>query len=97
MMLTTSEYFITLSTLAIFLDLKKKYSVCVHSYTLMSSFFEFLATFKNSEDLPKFMQTLGRVYVRFYNKKYNRTGTLWGSRYKASLVVWNCVWRNTFR
>ena len=47
---------------------------------------EFLATFKNSEDLPKFMQTLGRVYVRFYNKKYNRTGTLWGSRYKASLV-----------
>jgi putative transposase len=52
----------------------------------MSSFFEFLATFKNSEDLPKFMQTLGRVYVRFYNKKYNRTGTLWGSRYKASLV-----------
>ena len=71
---------------AIFLDLKKKYSVCVHSYTLMSSFFEFLATFKNSEDLPKFMQTLGRVYVRFYNKKYDRTGTLWGSRYKASLV-----------
>ena len=61
---------------AIFLDLKKKYSVCVHSYTLMSSFFEFLATFKNSEDLPKFMQTLGRVYVRFYNKKYDRTGTL---------------------
>ena len=37
----------------------------------MSSFFEFLATFKNSEDLPKFMQTLGRVYVRFYNKKYD--------------------------
>ncbi len=32
------------------------------------------------------MQTLGRVYVRFYNKKYDRTGTLWGSRYKASLV-----------
>ena len=39
----------------IFLDLKKKYSVCVHSYTLMSYLFEFLATFKNSEVIPKVM------------------------------------------
>ncbi len=71
---------------SIFLDLKKKYNVLVHSYSLMPNFFEFLATFKNGEDLPKFMQTLGRVYVRYYNKKYERNGTLWGSRYKASLV-----------
>ena len=32
------------------------------------------------------MQSLGRKYVGFYNKKYNRTGTLWEGRYKASLV-----------
>ncbi|HMU64589.1 MAG: hypothetical protein U1E82_04235 [Nitrosomonas sp.] len=29
---------------------------------------------------------LGRYYVQYYNYTYQRTGTLWEGRYKASLI-----------
>ncbi len=32
------------------------------------------------------MVSLGRRYVQYINKKYKRTGALWDSRYKSSLV-----------
>jgi len=32
------------------------------------------------------MQDLGRKYVRYINRTYRRSGTLWEGRYKASLV-----------
>lgn len=32
------------------------------------------------------MQSLGRRYVQYINRKYKRTGTLWEGRFKSSLV-----------
>ena len=32
------------------------------------------------------MQSIGRRYVQYINKKYQRCGTLWESRHKSSLV-----------
>ena len=32
------------------------------------------------------MQCLGRRYVQYFNKRYQRTGTLWEGRFKSSLV-----------
>lgn len=32
------------------------------------------------------IQSLGRRYVQYINKKYARTGTLWEGRFKSSLV-----------
>ena len=32
------------------------------------------------------MQSLGRRYVRYFNYKYQRSGTLWEGRYKSCLV-----------
>ena len=29
---------------------------------------------------------IGRMYVRYYNKTYQRSGTLWEGRFKASLI-----------
>ncbi|RXK12294.1 hypothetical protein CP965_11045 [Halarcobacter mediterraneus] len=67
----------------------KTYNVQIHSYILDTEYFEFLATSKNIESIPKFMQTLGRLYVSYFNKKYERSGTLWQGRYKSSLVEFN--------
>lgn len=67
-------------------ELSKTYQVDIHAYILMPKYFEFAATPKNVDALPKFMQSLGRKYVGYFNKKYGRSGTLWESRYKASLV-----------
>jgi putative transposase len=32
------------------------------------------------------MQTLGRHYVRYFNHRYKRTGTLWEGRFKSCVV-----------
>jgi len=67
-------------------NLTSKIDIYIHSYVLMPTYFEFLATPKEDSTIAKFMQSLGRQYVWYYNKKYNRTGTLWEGRYKSSLV-----------
>lgn len=63
-----------------------KYGLAIHAYLLLCDSFEFVATPENAEALSKFMQSLGRQYVGYFNKKYARSGTLWEGRYKASLV-----------
>lgn len=67
-------------------ELNFNYSIEIHAYVIMPQYFEFLATPKFADALPKFMQSLGRLYVGYFNKKYNRTGTLWDGRYKSSLI-----------
>ena len=52
----------------------------------MPSYFEFVATPVNENSISKFMQSLGRRFVGYFNKKYNRRGTLWDGRYKSSIV-----------
>jgi len=73
-----------------FVDIFKESSInndlAVHAYVLMPHIFEFLATPLYEDSLSKFMQSLGRKYVGYFNKKYNRTGTIWEGRYKSSLV-----------
>ncbi len=32
------------------------------------------------------MQSIGRMYVRYYNYTYQRSGTLWEGRFKSSLI-----------
>ncbi len=67
-------------------ELVTNHAVNLHAYVMMPEYFEFVATPTYVDALPKFMQSLGRKYVAYYNKKYNRTGTLWDGRYKASVV-----------
>ena len=36
--------------------------------------------------ISKTLQSLGRYYVRYFNDKYHRSGTLWEGRYKSTLL-----------
>ena len=67
-------------------QISKKIDIEIHSYVLMPTYFEFLATPLNQASISKFMQRLGQQYVLYFNKKYSRKGTLWDGRYKASLI-----------
>lgn len=60
--------------------------VDVHAYALMPSKVHLLCTFSDKEILSRFMQSVGLKYVSYFNKKYNRSGTLWQGRYKSSPV-----------
>ena len=69
------------------LDLSaKKFDCRVHSYALMTNHVHLLVTPMSDYGVSQMMQALGRRYVCYINKTYNRTGTLWEGRYKSSLI-----------
>jgi len=58
----------------------------LHAYVLMTNHVHLLLTPKKAAAVPKLIISLGRRYVQYINRTYRRTGTLWDSRYKSSLV-----------
>lgn len=72
--------------LALLSESAKKFGVAVHSYVLMDNHFHLLATPSTAEALPLMMQAVGRSYVRRFNQRHGRTGTLWEGRYRSTLV-----------
>ncbi len=58
----------------------------LHAYVLMTNHVHLLLTPKQAEAVPRLLISLGRRYVQYVNRTYRRTGTLWDSRYKSSLV-----------
>jgi putative transposase len=52
----------------------------------MTNHVHLLLTAPDAKAVPTLMISLGRRYVQWVNRKYRRTGTLWDSRYKSSLV-----------
>lgn len=59
----------------------------LHAYVLMTNHVHLLITPASAEHVPNLLMSLGRRYVRYVNQRYRRTGTLWDSRYKASLIT----------
>jgi len=72
--------------LGLLADNAKKFSVAVHAYVLMDNHFHLLATPDTADSLPQMMQAVGRRYVRYFNDRQGRSGTLWEGRYKSTLV-----------
>ncbi len=60
--------------------------VLIHAYVLMTNHVHLLATPRQKESLPKALQSVGRRYVQYFNYAYQRTGTLWEGRYRATVV-----------
>ena len=58
----------------------------LHAYVLMTNHVHLLLTPKKAEAVPRLLISLGRRYVQYVNRSYRRTGTLWDSRYKSSLI-----------
>lgn len=64
----------------------KKFSCDIHAYVLMPNHFHLLITPHSENGLGKLMQYVGRYYVQYFNQRYERTGTLWDGRYRATLL-----------
>lgn len=60
--------------------------VALHAYVLMPNHFHLLATPATDTGLPQLMQSVGRRYVQYFNRRHGRSGTLWEGRYRASLL-----------
>ena len=77
------DYLFYLSCLG---DACSRYHAAVHAYVLMTNHVHLLMTPDDQEGISRVMQSIGRRYVQYINKEYQRCGTLWESRHKASLV-----------
>jgi putative transposase len=64
----------------------KTFKVAIHAYVLMPNHLHLLATPVDETGLGRMMQWLGRHYVPYFNKKYQRFGTLWQGRYRATVI-----------
>ena len=62
------------------------YEVPIHAYALLPNEIHILATPSDKESASRMMQYQGRCYVPYINNTYQKTGTLWQGRYKASLL-----------
>lgn len=58
----------------------------VHAYVLMSNHVHLLVTPRTPRSPSHLMKSLGERYVRYVNRRYGRSGTLWEGRYRSSLV-----------
>jgi putative transposase len=73
-----------------YLDLLKEYSqkwkAGILAYCLMDNHVHLLIRPQNKESLAKLMQGVTLSYTKYRNKRYNKTGRLWESRYYSCVV-----------
>ena len=71
---------------SLWLEESQRHKVAVNAYVLLDNHFHMLLTPPSDEAMSLMMQSVGRTYVRYFNKRHKRSGTLWEGRYKSSLI-----------
>ncbi len=66
--------------------LARRQALAIHAYALMPDHFYLLATPSEAQSLSVAMQALGRRYVRQFNRRHGREGTLWQARFRCTVV-----------
>lgn len=72
--------------LALIVGQAGEHQVALHAWVLMDNHFHLLLTPETADGVPRMMQAVGRNYVRRFNDRYQRSGTLWEGRYKSTLI-----------
>jgi putative transposase len=78
-----SDYLVYLSQLR---ELCNKYECAIHAYCLMTNHVHVLLTPSTAEACTLVMRDLGRRYVPYFNRRHERTGTLWEGRFRSCIV-----------
>ncbi|MEN3156863.1 transposase [Alkalimonas sp. NCh-2] len=63
-----------------------EFGVHMHAWVFMTNHVHLLCTASDNSGISLMMQSLGRQYVRYFNQRYRRSGTLWEGRFKSCLV-----------
>lgn len=72
--------------LELLLEQAVRHRVALHAYVLLPSQMYLLLTPSTVSGLPAMMQAVGRAYVRTFNARHGRSGTLWEGRYRSTLI-----------
>ncbi len=79
----TIDYQFFRDTLA---EAAQKHGLLIHAYVWMTNHIHLLATPQLENTIGKVFQSVGRKYVQYFNSTYQRSGTLWEGRYRATVV-----------
>lgn len=60
--------------------------VALHAYVLMPNHLHLLVTPQTGDGVSRMMQALGRGYVRQFNRRHGRSGTLFEGRYRGAPI-----------
>jgi putative transposase len=69
--------------------LKESAETCgylVHAYVLMTNHVHLLVTPETSTAISSLFQSVGRHFVPYINKAYQRRGSLWEGRHKGNII-----------
>src|SRR2546428_2248197 len=78
-----SDYLVYLAHLR---QLSEKYECAVHAYCLMTNHVHLLLTPGAAGACTGLMRDLGQRYVQYFNRRHDRTGTLWEGRFHSCVV-----------
>ena len=78
-----TDYLVYLSNLH---ELATKTQCALHAYCLMTNHVHLLLTPSTLQACALLMRNLGQRYVQYFNRRYERSGTLWEGRYHSCLV-----------
>tara|TARA_B100001059_G_C17808389_1_gene570636 strand:+ start:22 stop:714 length:693 start_codon:yes stop_codon:yes gene_type:complete len=67
-------------------EYSEAFGVHIHAWVMMTNHVHLLCTASDNSGISLMMQSLGRRYVRYFNRAYQRSGTLWEGRFKSCLV-----------
>lgn len=67
-------------------EMARRFGVDIHAFILLPNQLHLLVTPETADSLPRFMQSVGRTYVRTFNNRHGRSGTLWEGRYRATVL-----------
>lgn len=72
--------------LATLREISTPVGLAVHAFVLMPNHVHLLVTPQAPGDVGRFIQALGRRYVRWFNDRHARKGALFESRYRSTVV-----------
>jgi len=78
-------------------DASGRCHVDIHGYVLMTTHIHLIVTPSTASSLPRMMKRISEIYVRSFNRQYERTGTLCEGRYRGSLIQDEKYWLTCLR
>ena len=79
----TIDYELFLATVA---EACTLHEVTVNAYVLMTNHVHLMMTPQAADGISRAMQSIGRRYVYYFNRAYERSGGLFEGRYRATVI-----------
>lgn len=67
-------------------ELVSRMGCLLHAYCLMTNHVHLLITPSSADACMALMRNLGQRYVQYFNKRHDRTGTLWEGRFRSCVT-----------